>query len=84
MTGAPRRRRAGASSAAPIPFVVLAALAVGFLALPLVGLLAQTPWRRLADELAAPQVRLALRSPSRPLEPIPMDARAQRRAGRGE
>ena len=61
MTGAPRRRRAGASSAAPIPFVVLAALAVGFLALPLVGLLAQTPWRRLADELAAPQVRLALR-----------------------
>ena len=61
MTGAPRRRRAGASSAAPIPFVVLAALAVGFLALPLVGLLAQTPWRRLTDELAAPQVRLALR-----------------------
>jgi molybdate transport system permease protein len=61
VTGAPRRRRAGASSAAPIPFVVLAALAVGFLALPLVGLLAQTPWRRLADELAAPQVRPALR-----------------------
>jgi len=61
VTGATRRRRAGASSAAPIPFVVLAALAVGFLALPLVGLLAHTPWRRLADELAAPQVRLALR-----------------------
>jgi molybdate transport system permease protein len=61
VTGAARRRRAGASSAAPIPFAVLAALAVGFLAVPLLGLLAQTPWRRLAEELAAPQVRLALR-----------------------
>ncbi|HYT27066.1 MAG TPA: ABC transporter permease [Actinomycetota bacterium] len=61
MTGTARRRRSGASAGAPIVFVVPAALAVGFLAVPLLGLLDQTPWRHLAAELAAPQVRVALR-----------------------
>ena len=60
MTGTARRRRA-AVAGAPILFVVPAALAVAFLAVPLLGLLNQTPWRHLAAELAAPQVRVALR-----------------------
>jgi molybdate transport system permease protein len=45
----------------PVLFVVPAVLAVGFLAIPLLGLLQQTPWRHLASELAEPQVRVALR-----------------------
>jgi molybdate transport system permease protein len=60
VTGTARRRRA-AVAGAPILFVVPAALAVAFLAVPLLGLLNQTPWRHLAAELAAPQVRVALR-----------------------
>jgi molybdate transport system permease protein len=60
-----RRRRAanGKSKAAgaPILFVVPATLAVAFLAIPLLGLLEQTPWRELGSELAKPQVLLALR-----------------------
>ena len=60
MTGTARRRRA-AVAGAPILFVVPAALAVAFLVVPLLGLLNQTPWRHLAGELAAPQVRVALR-----------------------
>jgi molybdate transport system permease protein len=58
-----RRRRAATTRASrtPILFVVPAVVAVGFLAIPLVGLLQQTPWRHLASELAEPQVRVALR-----------------------
>jgi molybdate transport system permease protein len=45
----------------PGPFAVPAAVAVGFLAVPLLGLLAQTPWRQLPGELASPLVLQALR-----------------------
>jgi molybdate transport system permease protein len=38
-----------------------AALGFMFVALPLVGLLARTPWRDLADQLASPEARAALR-----------------------
>ncbi len=64
MTGTARRRRtrvATTRDGAPIAFVVPAVLAVGFLAIPLLGLLQQTPWRHLAGALAAPPVRVALR-----------------------
>jgi len=62
MTTTARRRRAATSRAgAPIGFVVLAALAVGFLAIPLIGLLGRTPWGTLGAELATPRVLLALR-----------------------
>jgi molybdate transport system permease protein len=60
-----QRRRAAVASAragtTPILLVVPALLAVVFLAVPLVGLLQQTPWRHLVSELAEPQVRVALR-----------------------
>ena len=56
-----RRRAVSARAGTPIAFVVPALLAIGFLAIPLVGLLEQAPWRHLASELAAPQVRVALR-----------------------
>jgi molybdate transport system permease protein len=60
-----QRRRAATAKArpgrTPVLFVVPAVLAVGFLAIPLVGLLQQTPWRHLLGELAEPQVRVALR-----------------------
>ena len=65
MTATARRRGRRAApttrAGAPILFVVPAALAVGFLALPLLGLLEQTPWRHLAAELNSPLVREALR-----------------------
>jgi len=64
VTGTARRRRtrvATTRDGAPIAFVVPAVLAVGFLAIPLLGLLQQTPWRHLAGALAAPPVRVALR-----------------------
>jgi molybdate transport system permease protein len=64
VTVTPRRQRRQAVSAragTPIALVVPALLAIGFLAIPLVGLLEQAPWRHLAGELAAPQVRVALR-----------------------
>ncbi len=65
MTSTARRQRRRAATArasrTPIPFVVPAVVAVGFLAIPLVGLLQQTPWRHLVSELAEPQVRVALR-----------------------
>jgi molybdate transport system permease protein len=62
MTTTARRRRAATSRAgAPVGFVVLAALAVGFLAIPLIGLLGRTPWGTLGAELATPRVLLALR-----------------------
>lgn len=42
-------------------FGALAALAVVFLVVPLVGLLARTPWTRLAEIARDPQVLAALR-----------------------
>ncbi|HEX8862500.1 MAG TPA: ABC transporter permease [Actinomycetes bacterium] len=62
-----RQRRATATAAtggragAPLLLVLPALLAVGFLAIPLVGLLKQTAWRELPAELAKPQVLMALR-----------------------
>ena len=63
IASARRRRRRAASTGAgpPILFVVPAVLAVGFIAIPLVGLLNQTPWRHLPAELTTPLVREALR-----------------------
>jgi molybdate transport system permease protein len=64
VTAAARRRRASASlrgGRAPILFVVPAAVAVGFLAVPLVGLLGRTPWGSLGAELATPRVLEAVR-----------------------
>jgi molybdate transport system permease protein len=61
---AQRRRRAAASSGrnrTPVVFAVPAAVAVGFLAVPLVGLLGRTPWGSLGAELATPRVLEALR-----------------------
>jgi molybdate transport system permease protein len=55
------RRAATIRARAPILFVVPAAVAVGFLAIPLLGLLGQTPWRHLAAELTTPLVVQALR-----------------------
>ncbi|HOT24100.1 MAG TPA: ABC transporter permease [Thermoleophilia bacterium] len=46
---------------APAGLVPLAALAVAFLALPLVAVAVRTPWGALAEELAAPGVLAALR-----------------------
>jgi molybdate transport system permease protein len=57
VTGVARRARARP----PILFVVPAACAVAFLAIPLLGLLERTPWRALGSELTKPQVLLALR-----------------------
>jgi molybdate transport system permease protein len=45
----------------PVLLVVPAVAAVGFLAVPLLGLLEQTPWRHLAAELATPRVLEAVR-----------------------
>jgi molybdate transport system permease protein len=60
-----RRRRAAATAPArgrvPAGFAVPAAVAVGFLAVPLLGLLTRTPWRSLPTELASPVVLQALR-----------------------
>jgi molybdate transport system permease protein len=48
-------------SRAPRLFAVPAALAVAFLAVPLVGLLARTPWGSIGAELATPLALQALR-----------------------
>jgi molybdate transport system permease protein len=66
MTAAARRRRraapaAPARSTVPAGFAVPAAVAVGFLAVPLLGLLSETPWRQLPAELTNPLVLQALR-----------------------
>jgi molybdate transport system permease protein len=58
--GRPAPTRPGGAWA-PAAFVVPAVCAVAFLALPLVGLLRETPWGRLGAELARPEVRTALR-----------------------
>jgi molybdate transport system permease protein len=60
----PRRRAAGAAPAGsrvPAGFAVPAAVAVGFLAVPLLGLVTETPWRQLPAELTSPLVLQALR-----------------------
>jgi molybdate transport system permease protein len=58
-----RRRRAATTTRARVPllFAVPATLAVGMLAIPLLGLLEETAWRHLAAELASPRVLEALR-----------------------
>ena len=66
MTALARRRRraapaAPARSTVPAGFAVPAAVAVGLLAIPLLGLLSQTPWRQLPAKLASPLVLQALR-----------------------
>ena len=45
---------------APLRLVVPAALAAGLLALPLAGLVVRSPWQRLPDLLAEPELREAL------------------------
>ena len=54
-----RRRRVGGDRL-PIPALVLAVLAIGFFALPFVGLLWRAPWRSLVDVLGRSTVRDAL------------------------
>jgi molybdate transport system permease protein len=62
VTAAARRRAGGSSRGrAPLAFAVPAALAVGFLAVPLVGLLGRAQWRTLGAELVTPRVLEALR-----------------------
>ena len=64
MTAVARRRRRRAAttrSGPPIWFAVPGALAVGFLAIPLLGLLNQTPWGHLLAELTSPIALQALR-----------------------
>jgi molybdate transport system permease protein len=61
MTAGARPRRAGARSRIPALLLVPAGLALGFLAIPLAGLLARTPWGNLGAELATPRVLEALR-----------------------
>jgi molybdate transport system permease protein len=57
-----RRRQAAAPGArVPAGFAVPAALAVGFLAIPLIGLLGRTPWSDIGAELATPRVLEAVR-----------------------
>ena len=60
MTAGARQRRAGGSRV-PVLLLVPAGLALGFLAVPLAGLLARTPWGNLGAELATPRVLEALR-----------------------
>ncbi|SDN12017.1 ABC transporter permease [Streptomyces wuyuanensis] len=55
------RRRTGRSSRTPLALTVPALLAVAFLLLPLVGVLARTPWDGLAGHLTAPGTVEALR-----------------------
>jgi len=56
-----RRRAARPRAGVPLLLLVPAGLAVGFLAVPLLGLLEETSWRDLPDELATPLVLQALR-----------------------
>jgi molybdate transport system permease protein len=54
-----RRRRRGRR--APLFVALVAALAVAFFALPLIGLLQRTPWSQLWDDLSSERARDALR-----------------------
>jgi molybdate transport system permease protein len=56
-----RRRAATTRSGPPIWVAVPGVLAVGFLAIPLLGLLNQTPWGHLLAELTSPIALQALR-----------------------
>jgi molybdate transport system permease protein len=56
----PRALRRSARRA-PLGFVPLAALAVVFLALPVIGLVVRAPWRQLPADLTAPGIVTALR-----------------------
>src|SRR5690606_12629620 len=58
--GEPARRR-GTGPGVPLVLVVPAMLGLGFLGLPLVGLLIRTPWSALPARLTAPGVVEALR-----------------------
>ena len=58
--GEPARRR-GTGPGVPLVLVVPAMLGLGFLVLPLVGLLIRTPWSALPARLTAPGVVEALR-----------------------
>jgi molybdate transport system permease protein len=62
-TAARRRRRRAATPRTGVPLLLFvpAGLAVGFLAIPLLGLLEETAWRDLPEELATPLVLQALR-----------------------
>ncbi len=53
-------RRTVARERLPFPVLVFAWLAVAFFALPLVGLLARTPWGTVGDVLGRVEVRDAL------------------------
>ena len=55
----PRRRRV--RGGLPAPLVLPAALALGFLVLPLTGLFVRAPWPTLPQRLAEPAVLEALR-----------------------
>jgi molybdate transport system permease protein len=57
---APRLARRG-SGRAPFGFVPLAVVAVAFLTLPLIALVARAPWRDVPGDLTAPGVLTALR-----------------------
>ena len=52
--------RRGTRPRSPLVVTVLAALAVAFFAVPLLGLLQRAPWSQLADDLTDPVVRDAL------------------------
>lgn len=58
------RRRRGRRSAMPAPALILAAIAVAFFALPLIGLLWRAPWSNawsyLTDDTAVTALRLSL------------------------
>jgi molybdate transport system permease protein len=54
-------RRRGTAPGAPLPLLVPAAIALAFLALPLVGLLVRAPWSSLPRRVTAPGVLDALR-----------------------
>lgn len=50
-----------ATARVPLPLLLPAVAGLVFLVLPLIGLLARTPWSSLSDRLAEPEVMLALR-----------------------
>jgi molybdate transport system permease protein len=51
----------GAVGRAPVPLAIAGGIAVGFLVLPLIGLLVRAPWRSLPELLVRPAVGQALR-----------------------
>ncbi|MGW7520763.1 ABC transporter permease [Streptomyces sp. NPDC054796] len=59
--GSGRRGPRVPGARAPLALTVPALLAIGFLLLPLLGILARTPWSRLGGQLTSPGVTEALR-----------------------